>query len=75
MSGVCFNLFYDVSFRLLGQLHPVTHAVGNTVKRVVVIGAGAVAFGGGLGGPRGATGSVLAIIGVLAYSMAKVRYK
>lgn len=75
MSGVCFNLFYDVSFRLLGQLHPVTHAVGNTVKRVVVIGAGAVAFGGGLGGPRGAMGSALAIIGVLAYSVAKARYK
>ena len=75
LSGVCFNLFYDLSFRLLGQLHPVTHAVGNTVKRIVVIGAGAAAFGGDLGGRRGATGSALAVVGVLAYSLAKARCK
>lgn len=71
LSGVCFNLFYDLTFRLLGQLHPVTHAVGNTIKRIVVIGAGAFAFGGDLGGARGALGSGLAIVGVLGYSLAK----
>lgn len=75
ISGVCFNVFYDLTFRLLGQLHPVTHAVGNTVKRIVVIGAGAAAFGGDLGGARGAMGSALAIFGVLAYSVAKARCK
>lgn len=73
LSGVCFNLFYDLTFRLLGQLHPVTHAVGNTIKRIVVIGAGAFAFGGDLGGARGALGSGLAIVGVLGYSLAKAR--
>lgn len=75
ISGVCFNLFYDLTFRLLGQLHPVTHAVGNTVKRIVVIGAGAAAFGGDLGGARGAMGSALAVVGVLAYSIVKSRCK
>ena len=75
VSGLCFNLFYDLTFRLLGQLHPVTHAVGNTVKRIVVIGAGAVAFGGDLGGTRSALGSVLAVAGVLGYSVAKARCK
>ncbi|CAN0455863.1 unnamed protein product, partial [Hapterophycus canaliculatus] len=63
LSGVCFNLFYDLTFRLLGQLHPVTHAVGNTIKRIVVIGAGAFVFGGDLGGARGALGSGLAVLG------------
>eukprot|EP00903_Cladosiphon_okamuranus_P016641 g15349.t1 len=71
LSGVCFNLFYDLTFRLLGQVHPVTHAVGNTIKRIVVIGAGAFVFGGDLGGPRGALGSGLAVVGVLGYSLAK----
>lgn len=71
VSGVCFNLFYDLTFRLLGQLHPVTHAVGNTIKRIVVIAAGAFVFGGDLGGARGAVGSGLAVLGVLAYSVAK----
>ncbi|CAM9149789.1 unnamed protein product [Pylaiella littoralis] len=71
LSGVCFNLFYDLTFRLLGQLHPVTHAVGNTIKRIVVIAAGAFAFGGDLGGARGALGSGLAVVGVLGYSLAK----
>lgn len=75
LSGVCFNLFYDLTFRLLGQLHPVTHAVGNTIKRIVVIGAGAFAFGGDLGGARGALGSGLAVVGVLGYSLAKARCK
>lgn len=70
-AGVCFNLFYYLTFKLLGQLHPVTHAVGNTVKRVVVIAAGAVVFGGDLGGARGAMGSALAVAGVFGYSLAK----
>lgn len=73
LAAVCFNLFYDLTFRLLGQLHPVTHAVGNAVKRVVVIGAGAAAFGGGLGGVRGAFGSALTVAGVLSYSVAKAK--
>ncbi|CAN0071893.1 unnamed protein product [Ectocarpus fasciculatus] len=75
LAGVSFNLFYDLTFRLLGQLHPVTHAVGNTIKRIVVIAAGAFAFGGDLGGARGVTGSALAVIGVLGYSVAKARCK
>ncbi|CAB1110699.1 unnamed protein product [Ectocarpus sp. CCAP 1310/34] len=73
LAGVSFNLFYDLTFRLLGQLHPVTHAVGNTIKRIVVIAAGAFAFGGDLGGARGVMGSALAVIGVLGYNLSKAR--
>lgn len=72
VAAVCWNVFYDLCFRLLGQLHPVTHAVGNTFKRVFVIGAGALAFGGDLGGARGAFGSALAVFGVLLYSIVKI---
>lgn len=71
LAGMFWNAFYELSFRLLGQVHPVTHAVGNTFKRVFVIGAGVLAFGGDLGGARGALGSALAVFGVLGYSIAK----
>ncbi|CAM9500444.1 unnamed protein product, partial [Sphacelaria rigidula] len=67
-AALCWNAYYDLSFRLLDQLHPITHAVGNTFKRVFVIGAGAFAFGGDLGGVKSMVGSALAVLGVLGYS-------
>lgn len=69
-AALCWNAYYDLSFRLLDQLHPITHAVGNTFKRVFVIGAGAFAFGGDLGGVKSMVGSALAVLGVLGYSVA-----
>lgn len=71
LSGLSFNLFYDLCFRLLGQLHPVTHAVGNTFKRVFIIAVGAMVFGGDMGGARGLMGTGLAVFGVFIYSVAK----
>lgn len=75
VCGFSFNIFYDLCFRLLGQLHPVTHAVGNTFKRVFVIGAGAAAFGGDMGGTRGLLGTSLAVFGVFIYSVTKAVYE
>lgn len=75
LAALCWNAYYDVSFRLLDQLHPITHAVGNTFKRVFVIGAGALAFGGDLGGAKSMLGSALAVLGVLGYSVATANHR
>ena len=34
-SGLYFYLYNEVAFLALDSVHPVTHAVGNTIKRVV----------------------------------------
>lgn len=37
ISGLSFYIYNEVSFWILDIVHPVTHAVGNTVKRIVLI--------------------------------------
>ncbi|CAN0216481.1 unnamed protein product, partial [Phaeothamnion confervicola] len=37
LSGIFYYLYNEVAFLALDSVHPVTHAVGNTIKRVVVI--------------------------------------
>jgi solute carrier family 35 protein E1 len=63
-----------VAFLALAEVAPVTHAVTNTVKRVVIIIASIVVFRTPLT-PLGALGSALAIGGATAYSWAKGKYK
>ena len=53
-------------------MHPVTHAVANTIKRIAVIVASVLYFRNPLTA-TGAAGSTIAIIGVLLYSLAKAR--
>lgn len=50
-----------------------THAVANTLKRVFLIAASIIVFGHQLT-PVGGAGSVVAIVGVLLYSLAKQKY-
>lgn len=59
-----------MAFRCLGVVHPVTHAVGNTFKRVFLIATSIIVFGSKLT-PMAAFGSFMAIAGVLCYSLAK----
>jgi solute carrier family 35, member E1 len=61
-----------VAFLALDAVHPVTHAVGNTLKRVFVIVSSVVLFKTPLTN-QGIVGSAIAIIGVLIYSLVKVR--
>ena len=57
----------------LGRVNPVTHAVGNTIKRVVIIIASVIAFNTPIS-RLGAIGSSIAITGTLLYSLAKNKY-
>ena len=66
--------YNEVAFLALSEVAPVTHAVGNTVKRVVIILASVVAFNTPITG-LGALGSAIAITGTLLYSLAKSKFK
>lgn len=59
-----------MAFRCLGVVHPVTHAVGNTFKRVFLIATSIIVFKSKLT-PLAAMGSFMAIAGVLLYSLTK----
>ncbi|XP_010923226.1 phosphoenolpyruvate/phosphate translocator 1, chloroplastic [Elaeis guineensis] len=37
IAGLCFHAYQQVSYMILARVSPVTHSVGNCVKRVVVI--------------------------------------
>ena len=66
------NHFHHHRLLLLLLLHkvtPVTHAVGNTIKRVVIIVASVVAFKTPMS-TGSIIGSTIAILGTLMYSLA-----
>merc|ERR1740138_1710255 len=69
-SGLSFYLYNEVSFYTLDSVHPITHAVGNTIKRVILILFSVVRFGTPMTMQSG-IGSTIAIMGVFAYSVAK----
>lgn len=74
LSGLFYYFYNEVAFLALSKVAPVTHAVGNTIKRVVIILATVVIFGNKLT-PLGAAGSGIAIMGTLLYSLVKNKYK
>uniref|UniRef100_A0A6U4KWF3 Sugar phosphate transporter domain-containing protein n=1 Tax=Phaeomonas parva TaxID=124430 RepID=A0A6U4KWF3_9STRA len=69
-SGLFYYLYNEVAFLALSKVNPVTHAVGNTIKRVVVILASVVVFGTQMT-PTAVAGSTVAIAGTLGYALAK----
>jgi solute carrier family 35 protein E1 len=69
LSGVTYYLYNEVAFLALGKVNPVTHAVGNTIKRVVIIVASVVAFKTPMS-TGSIIGSSIAILGTLMYSLA-----
>jgi solute carrier family 35 protein E1 len=73
-SGVLFYLYNEVSFRTLNKVHPVTHAVSNTVKRIVIILSSVIVFNNKMT-PTGIFGTCLAISGVFLYSISQYVYK
>jgi len=70
LSGVYYYLYNAVAFLALESVHPITHAVGNTIKRVVIIITSMIVFKTAMT-PLGTAGSAVAIGGVLLYSLAK----
>ena len=63
-----------VAFLTLDNVAPVTHALGNTIKRVVIILTSVLVFGTKMT-PQCVVGSSVAILGVLLYSLAKSYFK
>jgi solute carrier family 35 protein E1 len=72
--GAYYYLYNEVAFLALDNVAPVTHAIGNTIKRVVIIVASVIAFGTKMT-PQGVLGSSIAIAGVFLYSLAKTYFK
>mmetsp|Transcript_2567 Transcript_2567/g.7126 ORF Transcript_2567/g.7126 Transcript_2567/m.7126 type:complete len:382 (-) Transcript_2567:83-1228(-) len=69
LSGATYYAYNEVAFLALGKVNPVTHAVGNTIKRVVIIVASVVAFKTPMS-TGSIIGSSIAIAGTLMYSLA-----
>lgn len=69
LGGASYYAYNEVAFLALGKVNPVTHAVGNTIKRVVIIIASVVAFKTPMS-TGSIIGSSIAIAGTLMYSLA-----
>ena len=74
ISGFLYYLYNEVAFLALSEVAPVTHAVTNTVKRVVIILASVLVFRNPVS-KLGAIGSGIAILGATLYSVAKSKCK
>ncbi|XP_009610913.1 phosphoenolpyruvate/phosphate translocator 2, chloroplastic-like isoform X1 [Nicotiana tomentosiformis] len=70
LAGFCLHTYQQVSYMILQMISPVTHAVGNCVKRVVVIVSSVIFFQTPVS-PINSLGTALALAGVFLYSRAK----
>ncbi|XP_077223162.1 triose phosphate/phosphate translocator, chloroplastic-like [Tasmannia lanceolata] len=68
--GMFYHLYNQIATNTLERVAPLTHAVGNVLKRVFVIGFSIVVFGNRISMQTG-IGTVIAIIGVAIYSLIK----
>ena len=71
-SGLFHYLNNEVMYLTLGKVLPVTLAVGNTIKRIVIILASLVVLGESMQ-PLAALGASVAIVGTFGYSLLKQR--
>jgi len=67
LAGLAFHSYQQVSYMILQRVTPVTHSVGNCVKRVVVIVSSVLFFRTPVS-VINATGTAIALAGVFAYS-------
>mmetsp|Transcript_6687 Transcript_6687/g.8749 ORF Transcript_6687/g.8749 Transcript_6687/m.8749 type:complete len:417 (+) Transcript_6687:335-1585(+) len=74
VSGLLHYLNNEVMYLALSNVHPVTLAVGNTMKRVFIIVASVIVFRNPIS-PKAAIGSAVGISGVLLYSLTKQYYE
>ncbi|XP_047332512.1 triose phosphate/phosphate translocator, chloroplastic-like [Impatiens glandulifera] len=68
--GMFYHLYNQVATNTLERVAPLTHAVGNVLKRVFVIGFSIVVFGNKISSQTG-IGTAIAIAGVAIYSLIK----
>lgn len=73
ISGLFHYLNNEIMYIVLNDVHPITLAVGNTMKRIFIIVAGLLVFSTPIT-LQTAFGSTIGIGGVFLYSMAKQYY-
>lgn len=74
VSGLFHYLNNEVMYLALGSVHPITLAVGNTMKRVFIMVASVMVFRNPISLQAG-VGSAIGIAGVLLYSLTKQYYE
>merc|ERR1719253_2056570 len=74
LSGLFHYLNNEVMYLALSNVHPVTLAVGNTMKRVFIVVASVLVFRNPIS-VQAAIGSAVGIGGVLLYSLTKQHYE
>lgn len=72
INGLTYFLYNQMSFLVLSRVSVVTHAVGNSFRRVVTILASVWVFRNHVSS-QNAAGIVLAVLGVVGYSLSKSR--
>ncbi|XP_021765982.1 triose phosphate/phosphate translocator, chloroplastic [Chenopodium quinoa] len=70
--GMFYHLYNQLATNTLERVAPLTHAVGNVLKRVFVIGFSIIAFGNKIS-TQTAIGTSIAIAGVAMYSFIKAK--
>lgn len=70
--GLFYHLYNQVATNTLERVAPLTHAVGNVLKRVFVIGFSIIVFGNRITTQTG-IGTCIAIAGVAIYSYIKAK--
>nr|CAB3456740.1 unnamed protein product [Digitaria exilis] len=70
IAAFCFHAYQQVSYMILARVSPVTHSVGNCVKRVVVIVTSVLFFRTPVS-PVNSLGTGIALAGVFLYSQLK----
>ncbi|XP_062200019.1 phosphoenolpyruvate/phosphate translocator 1, chloroplastic-like [Phragmites australis] len=70
IAAFCFHAYQQVSYMILSRVSPVTHSVGNCVKRVVVIVTSVLFFRTPVS-PINSLGTGVALAGVFLYSQLK----
>ncbi|XWS60741.1 hypothetical protein CRYUN_Cryun07bG0061800 [Craigia yunnanensis] len=70
LAALCFHAYQQVSYMILQRVSPVTHSVGNCVKRVAVIVSSVIFFKTPVS-PINSLGTGIALAGVFLYSRVK----
>lgn len=70
IAAFTFHMYQQVSYMILARVSPVTHSIGNCVKRVVVIVASVIFFQNPMS-TQTKISTMVALLGVFAYSQVK----
>ena len=72
VSGISYYLYNEIAFWILDLVHPITHSIGNTIKRVVIIVASVILLNSKIS-VFGYVGIIVACFGTVLYAYATSR--